>query len=80
MRRACLRAQARHIWASKFGADAVAEALSLQPEDLATMMRLPWFGAAWAAIEAASPRLRRTPIAMAELAGGVGQAERLSPG
>ena len=77
MRRARLRAEARQIWAGNQGADRLAAALGLAPEDLATMMRGPWFGAAWAAIETASPTLRRKPIAMAELAEGAGRATRL---
>jgi hypothetical protein len=77
MRRALLRADARLIWAGNQGADRLAAALGLAPDDLATMMRGPWFGAAWAAIEAAAPRLQRKPIAMAGLAEGIQQAERL---
>jgi hypothetical protein len=77
MRRARRRAEARRIWAGHLGSEALAAALGLSPGELRTMMQSPWFGAAWAAIEAAAPRLRRTPIAMAELAAGVRQAEGL---
>ncbi len=38
-------------------------------------MRSPWFGTAWAGIEAASPVLARLPIAMAELPDGIRAAE-----
>jgi Glycosyl transferase family 2 len=77
MRRALLRAEARRVWAGNDDADRLAAVLGVAPADLATMMRGPWFGAAWAEIEAAAPSLGRTPIAMAELAEGVGRAERL---
>jgi hypothetical protein len=77
LRRARLRAEARLIWVGAHGADRLAAALGLPPGELAAMMRGPWFGAAWAAIEAAAPTLQRAPIAMAELAEGVRAAERL---
>ncbi|WP_419758193.1 glycosyltransferase family A protein [Acidisoma sp.] len=77
MRRARLRVEARQTWAGNNGGDSLAAALGIAPEDLAAMMRGPWFGAAWAAIEAASPALRRQPIAMTELAEGAGRATRL---
>ena len=77
MRRARLRAEARLIWAGNRGIERLAVELGVSVEDLAMMMRGPWFGAAWTDIEAASPTLRRKPIAMAELAQGVRQAERL---
>jgi hypothetical protein len=77
MRRAQLRAEARLVWAGNPGNDKLATDLGLAPETFAAMMRRPWFGAAWAEVEAASPTLRRAPIAMTELAAGVRQAERL---
>jgi hypothetical protein len=77
MHRARLRAEARRIWAGNLLTEALATALDLAPGELAAMMRRPWFGAAWAAIEAAAPRLRRVPIAMAELPAGIRQAESL---
>jgi len=77
VRRTRLRMRARRIWAGHSGGDSLAAALGLSPEDLAVMMRRPWFGAAWAAIEAEAPGLRRAPIAMAELPEGVRQAERV---
>jgi hypothetical protein len=77
MRRAQLRAEARRVWAGHRGTDRLAAPLGVSPEDLAVMMRRPWFGAAWAEIEAASATLRRAPMAMAELGSGVRQAERL---
>ena len=77
MRRALLRAEARRIWTGNLGAGGLARALGVSSEALTTMMQTPWFGAAWAAIEAAAPRLRRKPIAMTELAEGGRSAEEL---
>jgi GT2 family glycosyltransferase len=79
-RRARLRAEARRAWAGRLGPGSLSVALDLAPDDLGRMMRSAWFGAAWAAIEAASPTLRPTPIAMADLAAGVRAAERLLAG
>jgi hypothetical protein len=84
MRRALLRMEARRVWAGNLGTEGLASALGLPPEAVVRMMRTPWFGAAWAAIETAAPRLRRAPIAMAELAEVGRRAEallaRLEPG
>ncbi len=77
MRRARLRAEARRLWAGNRGTEALAASLALSPDALADMMRRPWFGAAWAEIEAAAPALRRTPIEMAELPAGADRAARL---
>ncbi len=77
MRRARLRAEARLVWAGHLGLDSLAADLGLSAEALRLMMRGPWFGAAWTAIEAAAPTLRRTPIAMADLVQGVRRAARL---
>jgi hypothetical protein len=41
---------------------------------LAAIFRLPRFGAAWQAIEQASPRLQRQPVAMHELAALISEA------
>ncbi len=77
MQRARLRAEARVVWLGAHGAERLAAGLGVRTDALAAMMRGPWFGAAWAEIEAAAPALRRAPIAMAELADGVRTAERL---
>jgi hypothetical protein len=77
VRRSRLRVRARRIWAGQPGGDSLAAALGLSPKHLAVIMRRPWFGAAWAAIEAEAPALRRAPIAMTELAEGVRQAEEV---
>jgi hypothetical protein len=77
MRRARLGPKARLIWVGSHGGGSLAKALGLSTGALTAMMRGPWFGAAWAVIEAAAPSLRRTPIAMTELAAGVRAAERL---
>jgi hypothetical protein len=75
LRRFRLRAEARRIWASNLNCRGLAVALALQHGDMVAMMRSPWFGSAWASIEAASPTLRRLPIEMAELPTGVREAE-----
>jgi len=77
MRRARLRAEARLVWSGGRGVDGLAAALGLPSRAFVAMMRGPWFGAAWAEIEAAAPALRRAPIAMVDLADGVRRAERL---
>ena len=75
--RARMRAEARQVWSANGDLHRIAGELALSPDALAAMMRSPWFGAAWAAIETASPVLRRRPIAMADLPVGVQAAERL---
>ena len=80
VRRSRLRVRTRRVWAGHSGGDSLAAALGLSAEALAVMMRRPWFGAVWAAIEAEAPALRRTPIAMAELAEGVRLAEAVLAG
>jgi hypothetical protein len=77
MRRALLRVEARRIWTGNLGAEGLASALELSHEAVVGMMRTPWFGAAWDAIETAAPRLRRQPIAMTDLAEVGRRAETL---
>ncbi|MBW4024335.1 MAG: glycosyltransferase [Proteobacteria bacterium] len=77
IRRSRLRAEARLVWTGRRHASGLATALDLPHDELARLMRSPWFGTAWAAIEGASPALRRSPIAMAELAQGVREAEAM---
>jgi hypothetical protein len=81
LRRFRLRAEARRVWAAHhLDSRPLAAALGLAQPTLAAMMRKPWFGAAWAEIEAASPALGRAPIAMAALGAGVREAEALLAG
>jgi glycosyltransferase involved in cell wall biosynthesis len=74
-RRAWLRKQMRRAWMGVRGScDApLAEALRLGPTELSALMRTRYFGAAWAAIEKASPLLAKQRVAVADLAN---QAER----
>jgi hypothetical protein len=80
IRRFQLRAEARRIWAAHRDCRALAARLDLPHADVLAMMRSPWFGAAWAEIEAASPVLKRWPIEMAALRTGITEAEALLAG
>jgi hypothetical protein len=77
IRRFRLRAEARRIWTAHRDCRALAATLHLPHADLLAMMRSPWFGAAWAEIEAASPVLQRRPIEMTALRAGITDAESL---
>jgi hypothetical protein len=77
VRRFRLRAEARRIWAAHRDSRPLAATLALPHAELLAMMRSPWFGAAWGAIEAASPVLKRRPIEMAALGVGITEAEAL---
>ncbi len=80
VRRFRLRAEARRIWAAHRNCRSLAAALALPHDDVVAMMRSPWFGAAWASLEAASPVLERRPIEMAALGPGITEAEGLLKG
>ncbi len=80
VRRFRLRAEARRAWAAHRDCRPLAATLALPHTDVLGMMRTPWFGAAWAAIEAASPVLKRRPIEMAALGAGIIEAEALLTG
>jgi hypothetical protein len=47
----------------------------LPQAELAAAMLRPWFGDAWAALEASSPLLERRPVAMAQLTALIVEAE-----
>lgn len=80
IRRSGLRAKARRIWAGNKDCLALAATLGLPHATLLSLQRSPWFGAAWAGIEAASPKLKRWPIAMADLPAGIREAEAFLDG
>lgn len=58
-RRADLRARARHAWKAGFVPPALPRALQLPPAEMEALLGAEFFGAAWTALEAASPVLRR---------------------
>jgi hypothetical protein len=76
--RSNLRAEARRLWQKRPDRREIGEmSLDLaigEVSALAAMFRLPRFGAAWQAIERASPRLERQPVAMHELAALISEA------
>jgi hypothetical protein len=76
--RSTLRAEARRLWRKRPDRQEISEmALDLAMGEvgaLAAIFRLPRFGAAWQAIEQASPRLQRQPVAMHELAALISEA------
>jgi glycosyltransferase involved in cell wall biosynthesis len=45
----------------------IARRLRLPPEDIAALLATPYFGACWAAVEARSPVLQRTRVALKDL-------------
>ncbi len=65
--RATLRRAARAAFAAGSAPAALAARLGLEPPQLQTSLQQNRFGAAWAAIEAASPPLRRRRVAVADL-------------
>ncbi|WP_159013059.1 glycosyltransferase family A protein [Acidisoma sp. S159] len=76
--RSILRAEARRLWQKRPDRREISEmahGLAMSEVDaLAAMFRLPRFGAVWQAIERASPRLERRPVAMHELAALISEA------
>ncbi len=75
LRRAKLRARVHGLWrGEKKTQHRLARVLRL-PID--SMWRTPYFGAAWAEIEAASPALARRRVALADLAVETARATRL---
>jgi hypothetical protein len=66
------RARLRHVVRDQHSGDVadverVGDMLRLAPDRLARLLDAPRFGMAWAAIEAASPRLARRPVPVSEL-------------
>jgi Glycosyl transferase family 2 len=81
--RSTLRAEVRRLWHKRADPQEMREmALDLaigESDALMAMFELPRFGATWQAIEQASPRLKRQPVAMHELAALIsGATDRLA--
>lgn len=75
LRRAVWRARLRRLWRGEPGpSERLARALGVPVEGMA---RARYFGAAWAAIEAASPALRPERVALADLARETARAVRI---
>ena len=77
LRRIRLRRKARGVWSRHLDARFLAASLQLPQAEVEQALRSPWFGAAWAAMDKASPVLRRRPIAMRQLSAACREAERL---
>jgi hypothetical protein len=68
MRRARLRARLRQAWDTpRAPVDRLAIRLGLPADEVAALLTEPHFGAAWAVVEARSPRLRRHRVPVADL-------------
>jgi hypothetical protein len=68
MRRARLRARLRQAWDTpRAPADRLAIRLGLPADEVAALLTEPHFGAAWAVVEARSPRLRRHRVPVSDL-------------
>jgi hypothetical protein len=75
--RSKFRSETRRLWADGLDAASLlrlAASLAMPPGILGNALRRTRFGAAWGTIEAASPMLRRQPVAMAELSSLIPQA------
>ncbi len=76
-RRLTLRSRARAAWSSGYLGRALADDLALSPSRLAAALVQPFFGAAWADIEADSPMLIRQPVRFVDLPAEIAAATRL---
>ena len=56
--------------------DAFAREAEVEIDAVARHLELPWFGAAWDAVERLSPRLKPAPVARASLARRIAVEER----
>lgn len=63
------RAAFRQLWVKGGESRILARALKLSPREVNAALASPYFGAAWEAIQKASPLLSRHPLPMAALAG-----------
>jgi hypothetical protein len=71
LRRVRARAWLRAIWNATLPSDgavaSVSRRLSLPPGDITAFLTTPYFGGCWAAVEACSPILQRTRVALKDL-------------
>ncbi len=80
-RRAECRAASRRAFADPDGdLSALAERLQLSPARLRRLVAAPTFGAAWEAVEAAAPALRRSLVRVRDLAGQMAAANAILAG
>lgn len=77
VRRARVRVALRDAWAERHASPALAARLGVPDATLAHALESRYFGAAWAAVEAASPLLRRRPVPLSGVALQIARAERL---
>ncbi len=78
-RRARARAALRALWQTREPTDirTLADELALAPGRLAQWLRRPYFGMAWAAVEATSPVLARRPVARRDVEAEMTAAETI---
>jgi hypothetical protein len=72
-----LRSVARDAWESQRIDAVLADDLDIPACALAEALRRPFFGAAWAALERVSPRLKRRRVRFADLRREIAQAEAM---
>ena len=77
LHRVMLRCRARSAWSDRFADSALAADLDLDPAFLALALSRPFFGAAWAELEARSAALRRQPVRFVNLPAEIKAARRL---
>lgn len=77
VRRLALRGRARDAWRTGRAPATFAPMLAVPPDALAAMLARAPFGAAWAAIEAASPKLVARRVAVADLPREAARARRV---
>ncbi len=80
MRRLLLRRRTRTAWSGRVPDRFLSADLAIDAAHLAQALRAPFFGGAWAAIEAISPALHRVPVRFADLAAEIDIASRLIDG
>ena len=81
LRRIRFRARLRTIWTASRPPTCdiarFATRVSLSPKDVATFLAAPYFGACWAALEAYSPVLQRTRVALNDLSQETARATKI---
>lgn len=74
VRRYSLRARVRHAWSAGRPRAPLADDLAVTDAALADALASPFFGAAWARLEAASPRLKRHRVRFSDLPAEIARA------